>query len=194
MHARPGGGAAVKPHYSRHLSLRFQAVPILALSSLGVPTAGHRQQPGVVPLHAAIADKNTHVVSMRWSTRQSQDAAVDLSGQGGTGPGGAGKKWSTSQVKAIYLPALLQGVNARLPLRLLKLDCEGCEYLLVASSSEWFADRRNVLRVTGERHSYLGTANRKRETLASKVPVGVATAAEAAFQARGCRGGWRLEC
>ena len=64
-----------------------------------------------MPLHAAIADKNTHVVSMRWSTRQSQDAAVDLSGQGGTGPGGAGKKWSTSQVKAIYLPALLQGVN-----------------------------------------------------------------------------------
>ena len=102
-----------------------------------------------------------------------------------------GKKWTTSQVKAIYLPALLQGVNAPLPLRLLKLDCE---YLLVATSSEWFADRRNVLRVTGERHPYLGTANRKRETLASKVPLGVATAAEVAFKARGCRGGWRLEC
>ena len=73
----------------------------------------------------------------------------------------------------------MQGVNAPLPLRLPKLDCEGCEYLLIASSSEWFADRQNVLPVTGERHSYLGTANRKRETLASKVPVGVATAAEA---------------
>ena len=176
------------------LNLHLNAIPILTLSSLGMPTAGHRRQPGVVPLHAAVADKNNHYVSMRWSTRQSQDAAVDLSAQGGTAPGGAGKKWSRSQVKAIYLPALLQGVNAPLPLRLLTLDCEGCEYLLVASSSEWFADRRNVLRVTGERHPYLGTANRKRETLASKVPVGVAMAAEAAFKARGCRGKYALEC
>ena len=148
-----------------------------------------------MPLHAAIANKDNHYGSKRWSTRQPQDAAVDLSGHGGTAPGGASKKRSASQVQAIHLPALLQGVNAPLPLRLLKLDCEGCEYLLVASSSEWFADRRNVLRVTGERHPYLGAANRKRETLASsKVPVGVATAAVAAFKARGCGGGWRLEC
>ena len=173
----------------------FQAVPILKLPSLGVPTVGHRRQPGVVPLHAAIANKDNHYGSKRWSTRQPQDAAVDLSGHGGTAPGGASKKRSASQVQAIHLPALLQGVNAPLPLRLLKLDCEGCEYLLVASSSEWFADRRNVLRVTGERHPHLGAANRKRETLASsKVPVGVATAAEAAFKARGCGGARRLEC
>ena len=173
----------------------FQAVPILKLSSLGVPAVGHRRQPGVVPLHAAIANKDNHYGSKRWSTRQPQDAAVDVSGHGGTAPGGASKKRSASQAQAIHLPALLQGVNAPLPLRLLKLDCEGCEYLLVASSSEWFADRRNVLRVTGERHPYPGTANRKRESLASsKVPVGVATAAEAAFKARGCGGGRRLEC
>ena len=97
-------------------------------------------------------------------------------------------------MKTVHLLTLLSGANAPLPLQVLKLDCEGCEYLFVASAAEWFGDRSKVLRVAGERHPFLGTANRSRETLASKVPLEIAERAEAAFKARKCRGGWRLDC
>ena len=175
-------------------NLHLNAVPTITIASVGVP-AGEVRSPGVVPLHAAIAGENAPpTVSLRWSAQQSQDAAVDLSDHGGTAPGGAGKRWRTSQVKTVHLPTLLSGANAPLPLQLLKLDCEGCEYLFVASAAEWFGDRSKVLRVAGERHPFLGTANRSRETLASKVPLEIAERAEAAFKARKCRGGWRLDC
>ena len=175
-------------------NLHLNGVPRLPLSSVGAPSTAARA-PGVVAMHAAIAGKGAPpTISLRWSASQSQDASLDLSAHGGTAPGGAGKKWKTSLVKAVHLPSLLQSANAPMPLRLLKLDCEGCEYLLVASAGSWFTDRRNVLRVAGERHPFLGLANRTRETLASKVPMDNASVAERLFKARGCRGGWRLDC
>lgn len=181
-------------HFFFVWNLHLNRVPILELSDLAANGA-HR--PGVVPLNGALAgDGAPPSVTLRWSMRQSQDAAVDMSAHGGTAPGGAGRKWRTSQVAAVHLPSLLRRASAPTPITLLKLDCEGCEYTFAASSGEWLKDRRNVVRIAGERHPFLGVLNRSRETLASKVPIDVARAAERVFQARGCSGPrrQRLDC
>jgi FkbM family methyltransferase len=115
-------------YFFMQLNLHLNRVPLISLQEFAKGST-----PGVLPLHGAIVATEANassVVPVRWSTAQSQDAAVDLASRGGTAPGGAAARWVTSQVRAIHLPSLLAA--AHVPnIVLLKADCEGCEYALV---------------------------------------------------------------
>ena len=175
-------------YFYLRLNLHLNRVQLLSLADFA-----HGQRAGVAPLHGAIVARpnaNALTVPIRWSSGKSQDAAVDLASAGGTAPGGAAQMWATSAVPALHLPTLLATAGVA-SIDLLKVDCEGCEYALFAAADASgrafdLSDRRRVARIAMELHVFLGTANRRRPTLASKAPLPMARDAERVLRARGC--------
>ena len=71
-------------------------------------------------------------------------------------------KWSRRRVPSLFLPSSLGGWRR---VQLLKLDCELCEYDIIASSAEWFADKMRVRYVGGELHTGARVSATLRETV-----------------------------
>jgi hypothetical protein len=80
--------------------------------------------------------------------------------------------WRHARVPSIFLPSAL---GAWRRVELLKMDCELCEYDVIASAGAWFTDRRTVTFVGGELHN------------GARIPGALREAVRKALAKRGCR-------
>ena len=186
---------AVEPVPSTYFFLRWNlhlngVVPLRNASELGP-----RGRPGVLAMHAATIGggaaakaalrQGNATVTMRFQgSGSSQDAGLDAIRSASPRFKQKYAGWQTKTVAALHLPSALGAWES---VELLKLDCEMCEYELIAGSPMWFTDRSKVRRVGGELHGTPPNADAR-----------TMEAAAAALRQRGCAqpgaGNQRLFC
>lgn len=108
----------------------------LARSQLGAPDAS-----GVLPMNAAVTADGANV-TLQFNSISSQDALV------GAGNAATRHNWQSVTVGSFALPGLVRA--SQLAVRLVKLDCEGCEFDAIAAAPDFFT---RLPRLGAEMHS-----------------------------------------
>ena len=111
------------------------------ISHLSLHDIQTSNKPGVhVWNRAVVSDSQLTAVNISFSPTMSQNAAVSYSGF---------NAWNSFPVKTIQSSDLLSFPK---PIKLLKVDCEGCEFDLVPGLGNAFFNRAKVERFTAELH------------------------------------------
>lgn len=112
------------------LNLHLNSVRVLSQSAFCAASS----PPGVLPLHAALgtdASANRSSVTFRYPVRGDSQLAVVATAGADLLAG-----WREQRVRLTHLPSFLDGCGVR-RLRVLKTDCEGCEWTLLPTLGEW---------------------------------------------------------
>lgn len=142
-------------------NLWLNRIRLLSRSRLGVPDAY-----GVLPINAAVTADGANV-TLQYNPQSSQDALV------GAGNADTRRSWRSVTVSSFTLPDFVRA--HQLAVRLVKLDCEGCEFAALAEAPDFFA---RVPRLGAEIHSNHWSVN----TLAQ--PAVVTRALQVIFELR----------
>lgn len=140
-----------------YYNLLLNEIPILSSHELRL---GGR--PGVLPVHAALSGSSEAKV-IRWSVQASNMAVVDRPSDSDR----LDNSFLASLVHSVSLESFLNihgGVDACV--RLLKMDCEGCEFETIPAMPSFISDQRRVRRFSAEIHQSL--RSREEFTYASK--------------------------
>ena len=179
-------------------NLFINRVPILERHELG----GHR--PGVFALNAAVVAADPSWAGRAKSLLSGPPMVEIRTAVGGGSSQDAslawvhtdaddGKRWLISRVPGIDLPTLTSGLRVRL----LKIDCEGCEYDVAHASPSWLASKRHIQRFTGEMHLSLGLGTRAKDLQASVVHASAdkVQSLRKVLKRRGCQtNAWKVQC
>lgn len=111
------------------------------ISRLSLHEIKTSNKPGVhVWNRAMVSDSQFNVVNISFSSTKSQNAAVSYPGF---------NAWNSFPVRTIHPSDLLSFPK---PIKLLKVDCEGCEFDLVPGLGDAFFNRKQIERFAAELH------------------------------------------
>ena len=146
-------------------------------------------------LNRAISTAGRRHVSVSFNVSESQNAVV-------TGGSKSGDQ-SSLRVQAASIDEVLHLVDGtRLPILLLKMDCEGCEFDALPSLGARFADNATIRAFAGEIHQtllvdrkWLKQHHKSFDTVAPQRTDAEKSALRAALRLRGCETtAWRVHC
>eukprot|EP00746_Dinoflagellata_sp_MGD_P024004 gnl/MRDRNA2_/MRDRNA2_15634_c0_seq1.p1 gnl/MRDRNA2_/MRDRNA2_15634_c0~~gnl/MRDRNA2_/MRDRNA2_15634_c0_seq1.p1 ORF type:complete len:412 (+),score=75.36 gnl/MRDRNA2_/MRDRNA2_15634_c0_seq1:184-1419(+) len=169
----------LEPIPSTYFYLRWNLflnnVPLLQEKDLGV-VGKH----GVLPLNVActIDGRDTEI---RYSTSLTMDAVTNWNEDNQNE-----KDWARGVVPSLILPDFLSAHNVG-PVRLLKMDCEGCEFYLIPEFPDFFANKTKVQRFVAEIHRNLFDPALKQKTVGATISLEKAAALDEVMEKRGCK-------
>lgn len=167
-------------------NLFLNKVPILHENELG-----HADKFGVLPLHAAIRSHDGNV-NVGFSTKKSQSAGADFDAKATVGWQGADfdanskAGWQVAEVREVNFTSFLASHGVQ-RVRLMKMDCEGCEYSVIPELGSFFSDKAKLERFRGEIHQSLKLDDEF--SFIKKPSKSAVSAMDAALAGRGCTTG-----
>jgi FkbM family methyltransferase len=158
------------------LNLYSNDVPVIDETDLG-----KADKPGVLPLNKGLTSDGRDL-EIAVNLNSTKDAHMDLASF-------APSEEVLASVGSLSLAKYLVAHNAE-TVRLLKMDCEGCEFEAIPSMQGLFEDKSKVQRFSGEIHHFDGE---ERQPDPNNVK-----AMDNLLQARGCKtygqGWWEVKC
>ena len=163
-------------YFLLYYNILLNEIPILNPNQLKL---GGRA--GVLPIHAALAGRDSESKVVRWSVQASNMAVVNSLQESDR----LGKSFLRSIVRSISLEKYLSshgGVDKCV--RLLKMDCEGCEFETIPMMASFIRDRKRVRRFSAEVHQSLRSV--EEVTYASKPTPEMLRQTDEVLIDRGC--------
>lgn len=146
-------------YFTLRLNLFHNDVTILTEDDIG-----KKARPGVLPLNMVIGNKD---VTLTWNPSQTQAAQVNNDTKKfDLNKAAASDKLESATVKAMQLSKFLRDRHA-LPVSMVKMDCEGCEFSVVPQIEDIIADKKQVLRFSGEAHWVAAPSEEAKQALKS---------------------------
>jgi len=166
-------------YFLLYYNLLLNNIPILRPDEIRL---GGR--PGVLPVHAALAGRDQEKV-VRWSMQASNMAVVNSMENENNDNDRLGESFLRSNVRSVSLESYLKS-HGRVDtcVRLLKMDCEGCEFEAIPAMGSFITDRSRVRRFSAEVHQSLRSL--EQVTYASKPPPEMLRRTDEILIERGC--------
>jgi FkbM family methyltransferase len=155
----------------------------LFLNKVELLSSSFPRSAGVLPLQGAVG-ATAGTVDISWDPSKTQNAAA-----GTDEPSVLAQGWQKTTVTRYPIISFLERSQV---VRILKIDCEGCEFSVIPGLAEMLSNRTKIEKLVGEYH--LSLLNRKEETFARKPSRLSAERTLKILLDRGCRQVWQINC